>query len=342
MEARLIFGAKRDGSGLVSIKEAKNGIECDLICVGCKDNLIARQGEEREWHFAHENTCYDHCIESAVHALAKEVLIEEKKIFVPRLDFIKKYGGIASIDDIGSEVSFGDIRPDIIAKIYDKPVLIEICVHHEMDLEKKAKVSAYGFDCIEVMLLPWMEREDVRKALLNGSSSRWVINGEEERERQIELLRQEEERKKRAEEEARLREERWALKKKRLEEMRFQREWQEAINCDHDRMVYEQNKLNEKERENKAALKRWQDAIVRNIRLPGGMATYDEHFERLRQPYDGFVVRWCCRSSGKPWDTSIVGQNCPEHRKQCEWCERCLSFAQYYWTDKTMVLCSGQ
>lgn len=44
----------QDGN-MVDVHEANQGKQCNCVCPSCKTPLIARQGEKREWHFAHDS-----------------------------------------------------------------------------------------------------------------------------------------------------------------------------------------------------------------------------------------------------------------------------------------------
>jgi competence CoiA-like predicted nuclease len=39
-----------------SIDEVTRGLSCECTCPSCGEAVIARQGEVREWHFAHAST----------------------------------------------------------------------------------------------------------------------------------------------------------------------------------------------------------------------------------------------------------------------------------------------
>lgn len=67
--------AYRDGR-LIHISEAVSGRKCGCLCVVCGESLIARKGESRQPHFAHdtESECK---AESALHRIGK-LLIKER------------------------------------------------------------------------------------------------------------------------------------------------------------------------------------------------------------------------------------------------------------------------
>ena len=53
MAATMEWGSTPSGD-LVYIRDAKNGRNCGLLCVGCGQPLLARQGKVRQWHFSHD------------------------------------------------------------------------------------------------------------------------------------------------------------------------------------------------------------------------------------------------------------------------------------------------
>jgi hypothetical protein len=49
------FGLEAESERLVDVGNVKRGNACGCICPSCKTPLIARQGGEKEWHFAHRS-----------------------------------------------------------------------------------------------------------------------------------------------------------------------------------------------------------------------------------------------------------------------------------------------
>ena len=61
------------------------GLACGCHCVGCGAILVAKKGTKKRWHFAHHNVeIGESCAESAIHAAAKQVLIEQNWLRLPR------------------------------------------------------------------------------------------------------------------------------------------------------------------------------------------------------------------------------------------------------------------
>lgn len=72
MGATMEWGVTPEGV-LTHIKRAENGRKCGLICVGCEQPLIAKQGRIRQWHFSHDTpeAIGDGACESYLHMLVK-------------------------------------------------------------------------------------------------------------------------------------------------------------------------------------------------------------------------------------------------------------------------------
>lgn len=73
----------RDGQ-CVGINEVERGRKCGCICAACGHQLVARQGEIRAWHFAHDvqSDCKS-MGETHIHLAAKQILRDRKKIVLP-------------------------------------------------------------------------------------------------------------------------------------------------------------------------------------------------------------------------------------------------------------------
>ena len=156
---KLLTYALNSDNRLMYINDVPNGLECNCICPGCKEKLIAKNdGKVREHHFAHASN--KECItgyQTMIHLLAKDI-IEAMKIFPMALN-----GKYLSACEIYKEVNlnqfgfvpdiFGFIPitdgPNIIGKI---PVIIEIFVTHKVDEEKKNKIIKAGIPAMEIDL----------------------------------------------------------------------------------------------------------------------------------------------------------------------------------------------
>lgn len=154
---KIPFGLKE--KKLIHISEVSSGASCECTCPCCGEHLIARKGEIKIHHFAHKsNAVCEGVFETAIHLLAKEILIEHKELYTPvfeKEDFIKE-GVLVKFDNIVLEktIKINDetIIPDAIGVLNGKEVLIEFAKTHFVDKAKKEKIKKLGLPCIEIDL----------------------------------------------------------------------------------------------------------------------------------------------------------------------------------------------
>lgn len=214
MDIKLSYGL-REGR-IVHINEITpdlNGKRCGCVCPACRRNLIARSlGKKRIAHFAHEggSSCGDrNAQQTALHILAKEVILEGTEILVPGWKIEKEdlydglpnrkilseaYDSISKDEDIrlkmestkrpyqaeGIEKSYGDFIPDAVINIKGNECLVEILVTHAVDEKKAEKVRRQGLPMFEIDLSAHKDsgptREEVKRAVLETASRKWINN----------------------------------------------------------------------------------------------------------------------------------------------------------------------
>lgn len=155
-------------SRMRSVDEVSRGLACECVCPACKEPVVARQGDVREWHFAHASgTECDGGVESALHLAAKQILLESGGIVVPE----RRHTATATLPDgrsatgeaarpeawiefttVEAEKTVGPLRPDIIATAGTEVLFIEIAVTHYVDATKSQKLDSLGFPTLEVDL----------------------------------------------------------------------------------------------------------------------------------------------------------------------------------------------
>ena len=154
--AYLTYGLNQEGQ-LVHVDSVPNGNECGCFCPHCKSPLCAKNGGDGKkmiHHFAHLSgaDCVG-AVESALHKMAKDILLESKCVFLPeRPD--GRMGELLQFDRV--EVEFFDkdtgLRPDCIGYYGDKIFWVEFKRTHPVDTDKKAKIISAHIDCIEIDL----------------------------------------------------------------------------------------------------------------------------------------------------------------------------------------------
>ena len=75
------FGFDTDSNKIVDIASVENGLSCNCICLICGTSLIARQGQNKKWHFSHSTEVKGVCSELTLQHIKKyiKVKIQEKK-----------------------------------------------------------------------------------------------------------------------------------------------------------------------------------------------------------------------------------------------------------------------
>lgn len=148
----------------VFIDDVPRGKKCGCFCSECKGALIARHGNVKAHHFAHESGNDSiKCSQTALHLLAKEIITEEKRIpaFVNgTIDFI-------NVEKLEQEKNLGDIKPDLYTEINGKPIAVEIYVSHPVDDAKFLKIQNHKLTTFEINLseLIFETKDEVKKAI---------------------------------------------------------------------------------------------------------------------------------------------------------------------------------
>lgn len=158
----------RDGR-MYAPEEVPSGLACNCTCVGCGAALVAKKGEKKRWHFAHHGVeIGESCAESAIHAAAKQVLLESNWLRTPAMRVavssctksgaeITESSLLAEERDVrfersSPEVWETNIRPDVIGYRGERRLLVEMYFRHKVDVDKKAKLAKLGLPSIEIDL----------------------------------------------------------------------------------------------------------------------------------------------------------------------------------------------
>lgn len=143
---------------LVHIDNVEKGLACDCLCPHCAGRLIAKKGEHRAKHFAHYTVAdCNHGTETALHLLAKSIIAQTRKVFVPYIpknerDFTNK-GKVVSFQTAEIEKQLSDnIRGDVVLYSGETFLNVEIKVTHEVDEKKMIELFNLGIPTIEIDL----------------------------------------------------------------------------------------------------------------------------------------------------------------------------------------------
>jgi len=191
MSAKLTYGIRDDR--LQHIEDVSNGLKCNCICPECHTQLIARNNSTniREHHFQHLGI--GNCsggVESALHLLAKQVLMDTKTIRTPDFHWDYSPTNSDSFFRVGKTVVFDTMRkekrkgqpknefqPDIIGTIGESELYIEFAVTSYVKREKKKKILKTGRACIEVRLMGFELNEKKLMNLFQSNTQRiyWIV-----------------------------------------------------------------------------------------------------------------------------------------------------------------------
>lgn len=197
MEARSLlqsFAIAKDGR-IVSVDEVPRGQACECTCPSCHSPLIARQGEQRVWHFAHATGTDCDGAESALHLAAKAVIERTKGIAAPAITIARHYTAPDGRQGVGKatqpelwldfssvqiELKLDRIIADAAGIIDTSLFLVEIGVTHFVDDNKLTLLTELGYPTIEVDLRhidrevwDWQALEEA--VLTSTEHKRWLV-----------------------------------------------------------------------------------------------------------------------------------------------------------------------
>lgn len=171
---------------LVHINKVKNGIACNCSCPHCGKPVEAKNGGDiREHHFAHSsgNTC-EYAYETTLHLLAKQVLLETKKIMLPFSDDEYYPSGLVTFSEVEEEKELDGlgIRPDAIGTMQNgETILIEFFVTHKVSGKKRNVILQNNLKCIEIDLNFVRMDMFLMSSFLtkNANHRKWITQAEE-------------------------------------------------------------------------------------------------------------------------------------------------------------------
>ena len=183
MAAFLTYANDTNGK-LVHVSKVEKGYKCNCTCPECKSKLMAKKGNYREHHFAHAHgqNC-EGAIETALHQLAKQIIVEAGGVMLPETDDKKRPSGFAILKEIKSEhkdVEY-DFIPDVEGIMQDGTrLLIEILVTHKVQGKKHNIIVENNLSCIEIDLTYQnLDEKYIRNLLLKRTEHRYWIEKKE-------------------------------------------------------------------------------------------------------------------------------------------------------------------
>lgn len=170
---------------LVHINDVQSGLKCNCVCPECASPLVARKGQKVSHHFAHYKSAdCNHGTETALHIMAKNIIFQKKRLFVPRtpksIYMDDSIGRIVEFEYAEVEKQLSDtVRSDILLHTGDRFLNVEIKVTHEVDFHKRIELFNLGIPTIEIDLSGIRSSFDadiIENAILKGMFTKLVFS----------------------------------------------------------------------------------------------------------------------------------------------------------------------
>ncbi len=167
---------------IVHVSEVGRGLGCGCVCAVCSEAMVAKQGAEREHHFAHASNKADCAAsyETLLHRFAKRVIQEKGGLAVPPFQGHSAARWL-QFERVDEEVRLdaGRVRPDIVGYSGGEPVVIEVAYSSFADSEKIAKLEALNLRAVEIDLHDFpaegFDADDAKEAILDDiARKKWL------------------------------------------------------------------------------------------------------------------------------------------------------------------------
>lgn len=212
----IVYGIRKVDGKVLCIEEiptSMSGLSCGCKCASCGVDLQACSLDGKvSRYFRHDYgrmDAYDNqkvvdrncnpntANETALHLLAKQIVLDEKRVWVPDKTISLSEAGIGDLPEhISNSVSpyvlrneclieaeyvelekhIADFKPDIYIKTSRGELLIEIYVSHRVDEEKRQKAEMYGAAMLEIDLGEYVDAsittEILRDIVVNSKDNK--------------------------------------------------------------------------------------------------------------------------------------------------------------------------
>ena len=172
-EAMIVEGYD-DSGNIVRIGDAERGSSQGLKCA-CKADLVAKQGDELAWHFAHASGQTGFCAE-ATRATAmrfiREVLVDARAISLPEAKGIVRVESIHSIDGEGyGEFPIHRISGEPFASLAIVTKLKRKSAEFLIERARRKNIPV-----VEIALHKFRNRSDaeIAEALIDDAPRKWL------------------------------------------------------------------------------------------------------------------------------------------------------------------------
>lgn len=164
---------------LVHVDSVPNGLLCGCTCPKCNSELIAKnEGKHNTHHFAHvgNSDCVG-AVESALHKMAKEILLEHKRVMMP--SYPSGASSLRQFSKIDVECYCKELalRPDCVGYNENGNALwVEFKRSHEVDTDKATKIQKAKIECVEIDINECHLDPDKLRAFIENSVEKrqWI------------------------------------------------------------------------------------------------------------------------------------------------------------------------
>lgn len=182
---RLTWAEGPDGR-MVHVSQVCRGRACGCRCPGCGEALEAHQGAQRAHHFQHcRGAECGHALESMTHKLAKQVIDDERRLWLPPLRTTwtdrpqdLHPGGMVTLDAVWLEKGVDGFRPDVLARCGARELQIEVKVTHASTRKKLDWLRDTSRSTVEIELprLDLVSPDALRDLVVRTAPRSWLHN----------------------------------------------------------------------------------------------------------------------------------------------------------------------
>lgn len=211
------FGLDTTSDQLVDVGSVKRGNACGCICPSCRTPLVARHGDEKEWHFAHRSQnvhsatrkeC-DYSFAVSIRMMIRQLSSDGLIFRTPRLerslsafseysfesedfDYLVTDESIIKLEDVQVGVQFSGVSVDVLGLVQNVPFVVFVTYKDRslpLDL-KNPLVTKCGIVELNVNAMPSLfkkekngkYKEALRRYIEDGTGGKsWVYHPREQR-----------------------------------------------------------------------------------------------------------------------------------------------------------------
>jgi Competence protein CoiA-like family len=162
------------------IDEVARGMACNCACLECGSPVIARQGDVREWSFAHkaDSNCSGG-VETQAHRFAKSVINEAGGLYVASAkpdEWGLLHPRFIDIAPVRIEERIAGFRADLIGSMGARDLVIEVKVTHGCPPDKVTAYRALNLSVLEIDLGPFRYKtaNELRQAVIQRAPRFWL------------------------------------------------------------------------------------------------------------------------------------------------------------------------